>query len=208
MCSACKIFLNRMLQTLRDHTDKNKIKLDNEFYKDLNWFNVFLRSYNGVTFYSLASINTQVHLDACLSGLGGQYGDWVYSLPLPDNFSNLHITQLEMLNVIVALKVWAKNWANQRITLYCDNLAVVEVLNSGKTRDAFLGACARNAWLIMSTFNIHIHTVHIPGKMNYVADLLSRWHLICQPIDKLKQWLPNFKWIDTHIDLTMLNMFI
>ena len=46
-----RYFLNRMLQLLRDsHNDQN-ICLTAEFFKDLRWFQVFLTSYNGITFY-------------------------------------------------------------------------------------------------------------------------------------------------------------
>ena len=46
-----------------------------------------------------------MNLDASLNGLGARFGNEVYALPLPVNFMNFHITQLEMLNVVVALKV-------------------------------------------------------------------------------------------------------
>ena len=121
---------------------------------------------------------------------------------------NLHITQLEMLNVVVALKVWANIWANKRIKISCDNLAVVEILKSGKTRDPFLATCARNIWLITAMFNIDIILIHVPGVNNQVADLLSRWTITSNPQSKLMQILPQFQWIDTHIDLTKLNYFI
>ena len=113
-----------------------------------------------------------------------------------------------MLNVIVAMKIWATQWTNKRITLYCDNLAVVDVLGSGRTKDTFLATCARNIWLIMSTFNIQVDVIHIPGKNNCIADLLSRWGQTTEPTQKLHSLLPNYKWINTHIDLTLLNVFI
>ena len=83
-------------------------------------------------------------MDASLTGLGVCFGDVVYALPLPHGFINLHNTQLETLNVVVSLKVWANIWANKRVKINCDNLVVVEVLRSGKTRDTFLAIRARN----------------------------------------------------------------
>ena len=104
-------FLNRMLQILRDHVHSNFIVLSHQF--------------NGVTFYDKKLINHEVNLDASLYGLWACFGNRVYALPLPAGFMNLHITQLEMLNVVVALKVWANMWANKRIKINCDNLAVM-----------------------------------------------------------------------------------
>ena len=110
-----------------------------------------------------------------------------------------------MLNVVVALKVWASIWSNRIIDIKCDNLAVVEVLTPGKTKDTFLATCACNVWLICAIFNIQIRVWHIPGKSNHIADLLSRWTFVKDPLHKLKQPLPQFIWVHTHIDLLKLN---
>ena len=59
-------------------------------------------------------------------------------------FQHLHSTQLEMLNVVVALKVWSQLWANKKTKICCDNQAGIEVLNTGETKDPFLATCARN----------------------------------------------------------------
>ena len=103
-----------------------------------------------------------------------------------------------MLNVVVALKVWSQLWANKKVKIFCDNQAIVEVLNTGKTKDPFLATCARNVWLITAIFNIEIIVIHVPGKNNPVADLLSRWITTINPEHKLRQWMPDFIWINTH----------
>ena len=82
---------------------------------------------------------------------------------------------------------------------------MVEVLNSGKTKDKFLALCARNVWLLTAMFNIHLVVSYIPVKNNHIADWLSRWTITANPEDKLKQLLPQFIWINTHINLTTLN---
>ena len=201
-------FFNRMLQILRDHVNSNLFVLPHQFFQDLNWFRVFLHQFNGVTFYDDKLIHHEVNLDASLYGLGACFGHMVYALPLPAAFMNLHITQLEMLNVVVSLKVWASIWANKRVKIHCDNLAVVEILKSGKTRDEFLATCARIVWLLTAMYNIDIIVIHVPGVKNQVADLLSRWTVTCNAQYKRKQLLPDFIWTDTHTDLTKLNYFI
>ena len=200
-----RIFLNRMLQVLRAHHNSHRFTLQSEFFQDLCWFNTFLDQYNGVTYFDNRTPQYVVHLDASLSGMGATFANMVYTLPIPCQFRHLHITQLEMLNVVVALKVWASAWADKVIDIKCDNLAVVEVLTSGKTKDTFLATCARNVWLICAIFNIHIRVTHIPGKMNNIADLLSRWQITNDPLTRLHQLLPQFIWIHTHIDLMKLN---
>ena len=80
-----------------------------------------------------------------------------------------------MLNVLVALKIWAYQWTNCKVQIQCDNMAVVEVLASGKTKDKVLATCARNIWLRSSLYDITLQVDHIPGRDNTVADLLSRF---------------------------------
>ena len=75
----------------------------------------------------------------------------------------LNISHLEILNRIVAFKVWGYLWADHRIQINCDNMAVVEVLQHGYARDTFLATCSTNIWLFMAMFNISVVFVHIPG---------------------------------------------
>ena len=51
---------------------------------------------------------------------------------------------------------------------------MVSVLTSGHTRDMTLAAMARNINMITAHRDIDLITVHIKGKLNVVADTLSR----------------------------------
>ena len=79
-----------------------------------------------------------------------------------------------MINVLIALRLWAKWWAHSSVTVHCGNLAVVQVVNSGKTRDNFLSACIGNLWLITASYDIQLTLEHVQGKKNVMADSLSR----------------------------------
>ena len=200
-----RYFLNRMLQLLRTNHTAKIISLNNDFKRDLNWFLTFLRQYNGVTFYDNQEIQETIFLDASLQGLGGAFNNEVYALTIPLGFQNYDIVHLEILNIVVALKLWAKQWQNKRIEIRCDNMAVVEVIRSGKARDPTLAKCARNIWLLTSIFNIYLVVNHIPGQRNTLADLLSRWTGSINNFLKLQELLPQFSWIPIHIDITKLN---
>ena len=56
---------------------------------------------------------------------------------------------------------------------YCDNLAVVQVVHTGKTRDNMLALCLRNNWLITASYDIDLHIDYIQSRANKIADLLS-----------------------------------
>ena len=172
-----RIFVNRILATFRNNFTKNKIKLSREFFQDLNWFLTFLPSFNGTSkiFKDPIPANNQLFIDACLTGVGGISGHRVYAAPIPQ-FQDFHpsITHLEMLNLLVALRLWANHWAKSSVYIFCDNMAVVQVASSGKTRDPFLGACIRNIWLITAIHDIDLEIKHIQGTKNLLADALSR----------------------------------
>ena len=168
-------FLNCMLALLRQNANHRKILLNQQFFVDLNWFLTFLDTYNGTTYYKVTEQDAQVRLDASLTGLGGIYSSLVYALPIPRGFHDYSIIHLEILNILVACKIWASHWENKKIQIFCDNLAVVEILTSGRTRDETLVTCARNIWLLSALYNIHFTFSHIAGVQNTIADLLSRW---------------------------------
>ena len=47
-----RVFLNRMLNLLRsNYANAKRIVIDNDFQRDLNWFNTFLPVFNGVSFF-------------------------------------------------------------------------------------------------------------------------------------------------------------
>ena len=88
----------------------------------------------------------------------------------------MDIMHLEMLNILVAIRVWKHCWSGKSkiLLIHCDNYAVVSVLNSGKTRDRILAALGRNICMEAAEADMHIHPVHIFEKHNTATDDLSR----------------------------------
>ena len=173
--------MNRILALCRENHGsrkiKEKLKLTKGFHQDIDWFLRFLPTFNGSTnIFKPEITNPQsLYIDACLTGVGGISGQRVYTAPIPSfgNFS-LTITHLEMLNLVDALRTWGKFWRNSTVKIFCYNMAVVQVVESSKSKDDFLAACIRNIWMLAATFDIDLHIAHIPGKTNTIADALSR----------------------------------
>ena len=175
-----RIFVNRMLQVLRSQYDSNVISLTTDFHRDLQWFTKFMADYNGISLYDHKPIAHTIELDACLTGLGGRCDQWVYHLAIPRGYQNLTIVHLEMINIFLAVKLFAKTWSHKRVLIKCDNDAVVRVLRSGRARDPFLGACARNIWLQAAQHDIDLSYIHVLGKANVVADRWSDGQTVVQ----------------------------
>ena len=119
----------------------------------------------------------------------------MYHLPIARGFAYLDIVHLEMVNIVMALRLFVHFWSGTRILVKCDNDTVVKVLNAGKARDPFLRACACNIWYISALADIDLQYVHVLGKNNTVADLLSRWQYSEQNVIQLKQFIDNPVWL-------------
>ena len=129
----------------------------------------------------------------------------VNTLSIPRGFDNYSFAHLEILNIVVALKVWAPLWKDHTIKIKCDHMAAVKVLHTGRARDDMLATSAQNIWLLASMYNIELVVSHIPGVSNVGADLLSRWQGTEQDVTKLRSPLPDYQWLPVHIDHTKLN---
>ena len=190
-----RFFLNRLLEFLRSMEDRGQEDLTVEAKRDINWFQKCLPTFNGVTFFDQRQVDGAIELDASLQGLGAVWGSQIYALSIPLGYLNFQIVHLEMLNILVALRAWGSQWLHKRISIACDNEAVVCVLNSGKTKDFTLAAIARNIQLMLATYNTEIVVKDIPGKDNVVADLLSRWAATDQPMARLSRLISHHVWI-------------
>ena len=169
-----RFFINRMLETLRRSDKQAKITLDQGFHRDLNWFCTFLPHFNGTASFNHFPIQGEIHLDASLQGLGACFHSEVYPVPIPRGYLQMDIVHLEMLNILVAVRVWGATWSGKTIRLHCDNQAVVCVINSGKTEDVILAALGRNTCMELAKHDVRLKTVHIAGKTDHIADALSR----------------------------------
>ena len=197
-----------MLDLLRASDKQDLVHLTDPFKQDLNWFRAFLPTFNGTTFFCHKKFALQVHLDACLNGLCAICGNDVYSIPLPPVFLNYDIVHLEMINILVAIRAWARHWATHKILIHCDNQAVVAVMTSSKTRDLTLVAIHRNILMECARFDIELHTVHIPGKTNLVEDALSRLSLDAGYIQVVNNYVSDPVWINPSLSIIQLNWSI
>ncbi len=175
-------FLNRMLNTLRACPQSGGIKLDEDFAKDLHWFRRYMAATNGV--YLMQQHREPVvaiQVDSCLTGAGGLCLDrkQCYHQEYPHHIMDrdMSICQLECLNALAALRLWAPALQHQHVNLYSDSATAVAVLSEGRGRDKVLQAAAREFWLIAANHGIDLQVLHIPGEqLTATADALSRCH--------------------------------
>ena len=79
-----RFFVNRLLQTLR--LGHQNMEVTEIMRRDLRWFLKFTPQFNGTTTYDHQSIEQveTLHIDACLTGVGGVWKTNVYTGRIPE----------------------------------------------------------------------------------------------------------------------------
>ena len=85
VCPPARLFLYRMLDTLRQCPEKVSFTLSPEFRKDLAWFDRFLPTMHGTFIIHQDDRNlVQLYIDACMSGCGALTAGRAYLASLQD----------------------------------------------------------------------------------------------------------------------------
>jgi hypothetical protein len=167
--------------------------------KDVKWFNTFLKSFNGISLIPSADWDEPditMATDACLIGCGGTcMGEFFHDIFPTEirSMPKIHISELEILTVCAAAKIWSQKCRGHRITLKCDNEASVIAINSGRCSNMIMQACLRELVFVACSVQCEFRAIHIRGIHNRLPDILSRW-----TIDKSfpQQWnqITAFQW--------------
>ena len=141
-----RIFVARLLEALRA-TKGRFLNVNADMRADFRWFLEFGENWNGRSYIPDIEPSRDIYVDACLSGIGASDGKSAYAKQvanIEDGANN--ITELEAINVVVALHTMLSEQDRAtHVRIHCDNLAVVQVLQSGKAVNALLLDCARVA---------------------------------------------------------------
>ena len=206
MCQC--VFVSRLLNLLHEANECGVVRVSEEARADIRWFERFLPEYNGVTLIPEARCSepdAMLATDACLAGCGVVCGSEYFRSEFPAEITQtaLHISALEMLAVVVAVKIWGSQLGRAKVRVYCDNDATVQVINSGKSRDAFMQRCLREICYLTAKAQCVVRAVHLPGVQNRLPDLLSRWSLSAQVQDRFHQLTAHRDMVQVHVNEQM-----
>ena len=157
---------------------------------ELKMWHSFLRQWNGLYFFLdreiTKAIDMEFFTDASGSiGFGAFYkGQW-FQGEWPDNMklnsetkgTGLSIALLELYPIVVAALVWGHLWHKKRILVHCDNSAVVDIINKGRSRCPQINVLMRKLSLSEAEGGFMIYAEHIEGRINHIADSLSRFQM-------------------------------
>jgi hypothetical protein len=153
----------------------------------------------------------EIFTDASLFGWGAHLNQQTVSGVWTDEQSLLHINILELEAVRLALLHFQSQLIGLSILIATDNTTVVSYINrQGGTRSDSLYLLVENVLIWCQLHSIYIRARHIPGRLNVLADLLSRRHQVIPTEWKLHHGVFQVicrLWGTPHVDLfaTYLN---
>ena len=126
-----------------------------------------------------SSGNSELGCGAFFKGQWAQYrwpGSWLGSQIL----GNLSL--LELIPIVLALFIWAPEFANQKVTFpkdfRADNQALVFIINKRTSKDKQIMKLIRHLVFLTMYNNIQFKALHILGCKNEIADALSRLQMV------------------------------
>ena len=196
-----RIFLRHIIETMESarHAD-HWVRLNSSFRSDVIWWDSFLTDWNGVSMLwsrQAAAPAFVVTSDASGSwGCGALQGSHWFQIPWNQDFVAEPIHVKELLPVVVAAFLWGKNWCSCIVEFVCDNMAVVEVLNRGYSRDKSIMRLLRSLFFVAAKFNFWFTASHIPGSLNTAADAISRnklddLHIVAPNLSRFPSLIPQ-----------------
>ena len=175
-------FLRRMIILAKSRQlPSHPIRINQGFRSDLAWWNLFLQRWNGISLMSAIGRDSPeftVTSDAAGSWGCGAYSEnhW-FQLKWTPMAATHSIAFLELVPIIISGLVWGKYWRGSHVLCRCDNFATVEIIQSRYSRDDNLMHLLRCLFFAEAAFNFSYIPRHLPGRLNEVADALSRNNL-------------------------------
>ena len=178
------------LQSMHKLSDQKKTKLSAECRSDIKWWARYLRQFNGVemiypadpldlTLDQLLDTSALVNCgDAQMMGGGAYFGMeyWSRGFPLwlQDPVIPIHVKEFWV--VLVSAWLWGEQWTGKLVYIFCDNEAVVEVLQKEKPKNPKMLELLQEFLFIVCTRKFTPCFKKIGSKANEVADFISRRH--------------------------------
>lgn len=175
----CHLFLLDLFQLLSVAIQPHHfVQLTRGAKADIYWWLCFLTKGNGRSFFPQC-IHVYMDSSGSIGCSGFQLTVCWFKLAWP---RNLHrsIAAFELIPVVVAAILWGDSWHGKLVCFHSDNEVVVNILNKSRAHNITLNhlmLCLALLALLASFHGFQFCSVHMPGRLNEVADALSRSNL-------------------------------
>jgi hypothetical protein len=157
-CPAARLFVGRMLDTLRAAPPSGYTTLPHNFRLDLRWWRDFLPHYNGRQLIQLNRPAYHVHMDIHDPTISIYTLTHSTTATIPDSVatSDHRWANRELYAVLVALLLWGKLWADAEVMVHCRETAKLQVLVHGRSRNDAILEISRRIWRVTAMFDIRL----------------------------------------------------
>lgn len=189
---AGRIFTRRLIElSKKPKFLHHRVRLNKDARADIKWWQQYLPLWNGVSyFYDEHWINShQLNLwtDASDWGIGSMLGTQWFSIKLNSvKWKNRPIAWRELYAVVTAAATWCEQLRGKRILYYCDNMAVVAIINSGVSKCSAMMILVRELFYISAQHGFEWTSEFLGTAENSCADALSRGE-VC----RFRELVPN-----------------
>ena len=180
------------------------VKLNKDCQSDINMWKYFLGYWNGISFfydsYLTDASDIKLFTDASGSyGYGAFYqGKW-FSVPWPVDLPKLgeddmSIAFMELVPIVTAVNIWSQTWGRKRICFHSDNQSTINIIKKGRSTSPLIMKLMRRLTLCCAMGNFTVSAIFLPGRLNVIADALSRSQL-----DKFRALAPHAEKLPTAV---------
>ena len=178
-----RVLMHRLREALKTTQEGWNMKQNHmQMDKDIQWWLKYISVHHTASIMWLLNNPTTDHVmasDASLLGMGATCtanSKFCFS-QFPSHLLHMGkwtIVQYELLAVNIALKMWASLLTGNKFKIYCDNKAVVDIINNGYSTDELLQMLLREFVYLCAINQVEIVAQHLYSKQNRLPDLLSR----------------------------------
>jgi hypothetical protein len=157
------------------------VRLSKGAINDLLWWAKGLEIFHGITGFNCDDPLPEYEFstDACLIGGGAHflnhwfYVNWESDLP---EMVNSHINILELEVIHICAELWGSLWRGKHILVRSDNSATVAAINNGTVKNPLMLAIIQQLFWLSVRYDFKLSAAFIPGRLNILSDLISRFH--------------------------------
>ena len=188
-------FMSRLLAQLRAMhklSENKKSPLSSDCRLDISWWSRYMRQFNGTELIypsdpldldldQLLDTNAIVNCgDAQPMGAGSYCGDEYWSRQFPRwlQDAKIPIHLKEFWTVIVSARLWGDTWRGHLVYIFCDNTAVVDVLDKENPRIPtckiyFVNSCSSSAPEASCLYSERLEPSQMPLQILFREDMIK-----------------------------------
>ncbi len=182
-----KPFLRRLIDMTLGKQPGDKVWLSRGAQKDLQVWREFLQKYNGVSIIRepvpCHSHEINLYTDASDLAYAAVYGSQWFQGEWNRSWKAKNIAVRELYPILLLTELFHGKWQNQHIIFWCDNQAIVTIINKQTSKNKEIMTLLRPLVLLLMLNNIKFVCKYIHTASNTVADAISR----LQVPDSLRQ---------------------